>query len=39
MEAVFEHIVATLPTLGYAPVIMPKADVATRAAFVLDAAR
>ncbi|MBL8771809.1 MAG: AAA family ATPase [Phenylobacterium sp.] len=35
MEAVFERIVRTLPDLGYAPVIVPKASVEDRAAFVL----
>ncbi len=35
MEAVFDQIIATLPTLGYAPVIVPKAGVEARAAFVL----
>jgi len=35
MEAVFEEIVTTLPALGYEPVVVPKASVEARAAFVL----
>ena len=35
MEAVFEHILTTLSALGYAPLIVPKADIETRATFVL----
>lgn len=35
MEAVFNQIVATLPPLGYEPLIIPKAGVQERAAFVL----
>ena len=34
-EQTFDLILKRLPTLGYDPVIVPKADVATRAAFVL----
>lgn len=34
----FEIIRRRLPTLGYAPVIVPKGDIAERAAFVLQAA-
>ena len=36
MEAVFERILRTLPELGYAPVVVPKASVEERAAFVLS---
>jgi len=36
MEAVFEDITRTLPELGYEPVVVPKSDLAGRAAFVLD---
>jgi predicted ATPase len=36
MQAVFDRILATLPQLGYEPVIVPKASVEDRAAFVLD---
>lgn len=35
-ERTFDRIVGQLPTLGYTPVIVPKADVAVRAAFILD---
>lgn len=35
-EATFDLIMGMLPTLGYAPVVVPKMDVAARAAFVLD---
>jgi predicted ATPase len=35
MEAVFEQILRTLPELGYEPVVVPKASVEDRAAFVL----
>lgn len=34
-ERTFDRIVETLPKLGYDPIIVPKADVSTRAAFVL----
>lgn len=34
-ERTFDLILKRLPTLGYDPVVVPKADVATRAAFVL----
>jgi predicted ATPase len=34
-EATFGKILRVLPDLGYEPVVVPKADVATRAAFVL----
>ncbi len=36
MEAVFEQILRTLPVLGYEPVVVPKACVEDRAAFVLS---
>jgi hypothetical protein len=36
MQAVFEQILRTLPALGYEPVVVPKTDVATRAAWVMD---
>lgn len=39
MEAVFAQIMRTLPELGYAPVVLPKASVEDRAAFVLAQAR
>lgn len=39
MEAVFDRIMATLPELGYAPVVVPRAGLEDRAAFVLDQAR
>jgi predicted ATPase len=35
MEAVFAQTLRTLPALGYEPLIVPKASVADRAAFVL----
>lgn len=35
MEAVFDTILRTLPALGYTPLIVPKASVEDRAAFVL----
>ena len=35
-EATFSRILTALPALGYAPLIVPKADVAARAAFVLE---
>nr|WP_293476931.1 AAA family ATPase [Phenylobacterium sp.] len=35
MEAVFERILRTLPTLGYEPVVVPVGTVEARAAFVL----
>jgi predicted ATPase len=38
MEAVFDAILRTLPELGYEPVVVPKADIATRAAFILECA-
>ena len=38
MQAVFEDILRTLPDLGYAPVVVPKASVEARAAFVLAGA-
>ena len=34
-EQTFDLILSTLPTLGYDPVVVPKGDVATRAAFIL----
>ena len=34
-ERTFDLILSILPTLGYLPVVVPKADVATRAAFIL----
>jgi predicted ATPase len=37
-EATFHRILRLLPDLGYEPVIVPKADIATRAAFVLACA-
>jgi len=37
-ERTFDRIVANLGELGYRPVILPKADVAARARFVLEAA-
>ena len=36
MEAVFDAILRVLPALGYEPIVVPKADVTTRAAFVLE---
>lgn len=36
MQAVFDRTLRTLPELGYEPVILPRCDVATRAAFVLE---
>ena len=36
MEAVFEQILTILPELGYRPVVVPKATVEDRAAFVLS---
>jgi predicted ATPase len=38
MQAVFNNILETLPRLGYEPVVVPKASVEDRAAFVLDRA-
>ncbi len=38
MEAVFEEILRVLPELGYTPVVVPKATVEERAAFVLAVA-
>ena len=38
MQAVFEQILHTLPTLGYEPVVVPTGQIAERAAFVLDRA-
>jgi predicted ATPase len=35
-EATFATIQRVLPELGYSPIVVPKADVATRAAFVLE---
>lgn len=35
-EATFERILSNLAELGYEPVVLPKASVAERAAFVLD---
>lgn len=35
MEAVFEQILTTLPTLGYEPAVVPKGTVEERAAWVL----
>lgn len=37
-EATFGKILTALPELGYEPVVVPKADIAARAAFVLNAA-
>lgn len=37
-EATFSRILDLMSKLGYAPAVVPKADVATRAAFVLDRA-
>ena len=37
-EATFAKILRILPELGYAPLIVPKGDVAVRAAFVLERA-
>jgi predicted ATPase len=37
-EATFGIIQGRLPTLGYAPVVVPKGSVADRAAFILKAA-
>ena len=37
-ERTFDRILQQLPALGYEPVIVPKSDLATRAAFVLAAA-
>ena len=37
-EATFGKVMRTLPELGYQPVVVPKAEVATRAAFVLSVA-
>ena len=34
-EATFDKIKQILPELGYTPIVVPKADIATRAAFVL----
>lgn len=36
MQAVFEAILRTLPALGYEPLVVPKASVEDRAAFVLS---
>ena len=36
-EATFGKVLSILPELGYEPVVVPKSDVAARAAFVLDA--
>ena len=36
MQAVFETILRTLPELGYEPVVVPKASVEERAAFVIS---
>ena len=36
-EQTFDRILQQLPVLGYEPVIVPKSDLATRAAFVLAA--
>jgi predicted ATPase len=36
-ERTFDRILQQLPVLGYEPVIVPKSDLATRAAFVLAA--
>jgi predicted ATPase len=36
MQAVFETILRTLPELGYEPMVVPKASVEARAAFVLS---
>ena len=38
MQAVFEQILATLPALGYQPVVVPTGSVEARAAFVLERA-
>jgi predicted ATPase len=37
-EATFSKVLRVLPELGYEPVVVPQADVATRAAFVLKRA-
>lgn len=37
-EATFGKILSVLPELGYAPLVVPKADVVARAAFVLERA-
>lgn len=37
-ERTFDLIITRLPTLGYEPCVVPKADLATRTAFVLDRA-
>lgn len=34
-ERTFDQILSILPTLGYEPVVVPRADVSTRAAFIL----
>lgn len=39
MEAVFDQILRTLPELGYEPVVVPKASLEARAAFVLTQSR
>ena len=36
MQAVFENILRTLPEVGYEPVVVPKASVEDRAAFILS---
>ena len=36
-ERTFDRILQKLPVLGYMPVIVPRSDLATRAAFVLAA--
>ncbi len=38
-EATFERVLSGLGEMGYRPIIVPKADIPTRAAFVLDAVR
>jgi len=38
-EATFDKIMRAFPEMGYAPVVVPKADVAARADFVLRLAR
>jgi len=37
-EATFSKVLSDLPELGYTPIIVPRADLATRAAFVLSVA-
>ena len=37
-EATFDKVLRVLPELGYRPIVVPKVDVAARAAFVLERA-